>query len=319
MEINGSLDHAGMITWKSEQISCYVLGTAQLGMDYGIANSAGKPSQDEADAIVDAAYGAGCNVFDTAQGYGDSEKVLGTSLSGLGLGKKVKVVSKLDPSRDPANASWVGPACERSRALLGVDQLWCMMLHRASWLDYFGGGMGQQIRATLEDGTVCHAGVSVYDTDELSKALNIKEMEIIQVPCNLWDPDVLTGGWLNHVTDATRLIFARSIFLQGLLLLPPNRVKERLPSAYHASLCWEGICRDLNLSALDTCLRFAATLCAHGVAVVLGAEDAKQAKMNTRFETMKPFEIGEVAEIHKQLIPYLNADIINPAKWSRKS
>ena len=53
-----------------------VLGTAQFGMDYGIANASGKPSKKEVFSILDLAWGKGVTRFDTAPDYG-SEKVLG--------------------------------------------------------------------------------------------------------------------------------------------------------------------------------------------------------------------------------------------------
>ena len=54
-----------------------VLGTAQLGMNYGIANQTGKPELATARNIVRTAWEGGIRCFDTAQGYGDSERILG--------------------------------------------------------------------------------------------------------------------------------------------------------------------------------------------------------------------------------------------------
>ena len=58
-------------------INRLVLGTAQLGTNYGIANRMGKPDFDTAEAIIKTTWDAGIREFDTAQGYGDSEQVLG--------------------------------------------------------------------------------------------------------------------------------------------------------------------------------------------------------------------------------------------------
>ena len=44
-----------------------ILGTAQMGMNYGIGNRTGRPSDGEIRAIVAAAWGAGIRKFDTAQ------------------------------------------------------------------------------------------------------------------------------------------------------------------------------------------------------------------------------------------------------------
>ena len=53
------------------------LGTAQFGMEYGIANKNGKVSLDEAKAIITLGRLAGIDTLDTAMAYGDSEESLG--------------------------------------------------------------------------------------------------------------------------------------------------------------------------------------------------------------------------------------------------
>ena len=50
-----------------------VLGTAQFGMDYGIANLMGKPTRKDVLSILALAWEKGVRRFDTAPGYG-SEK-----------------------------------------------------------------------------------------------------------------------------------------------------------------------------------------------------------------------------------------------------
>lgn len=62
-----------------------VLGTAQLGMSYGIANKTGLPDLATATAIVQTAWESGICEFDTAQAYGKSEQVLSQALSELGV------------------------------------------------------------------------------------------------------------------------------------------------------------------------------------------------------------------------------------------
>jgi aryl-alcohol dehydrogenase-like predicted oxidoreductase len=58
-------------------ISKMTLGTAQLGLNYGIANNEGKPGEEKALRILDSALASGVNCIDTAADYGDSEKIIG--------------------------------------------------------------------------------------------------------------------------------------------------------------------------------------------------------------------------------------------------
>lgn len=64
-------------TMKGIDISALSLGTVQLGLSYGINNADGKPSQETANAILNAAIDGGINTLDTAGAYGDSEVVIG--------------------------------------------------------------------------------------------------------------------------------------------------------------------------------------------------------------------------------------------------
>ena len=66
------------------------IGTAQIGMDYGIANNMGKPDLDEVKKIFDIASKNNIDTFDTALNYGDSEKIIGI----IGISES-KVITKL--------------------------------------------------------------------------------------------------------------------------------------------------------------------------------------------------------------------------------
>ena len=53
------------------------LGTVQWGLDYGIANTHGIPSDEVLNSIFALANKAGINMFDTAAQYGEAEKRVG--------------------------------------------------------------------------------------------------------------------------------------------------------------------------------------------------------------------------------------------------
>jgi hypothetical protein len=76
----GSRPFVFRIGCRHRVIGEMTLGTAQLGMDYGVANRTGKPPREIATAIVRAAIAHGVTVLDTARAYGDSEEVLRAAL-----------------------------------------------------------------------------------------------------------------------------------------------------------------------------------------------------------------------------------------------
>ena len=73
---------------KSNAMNKMVLGTAQLGSLYGVANRSGCPSVNQGMAILKGAYEAGIKRFDTASSYGTAERLLGLTFSGKEIGSK---------------------------------------------------------------------------------------------------------------------------------------------------------------------------------------------------------------------------------------
>ena len=85
-----------------------LLGTVQFGLNYGIANTQGKPSFERVKAILRTALDNGITSLDTAAAYGDSEEVLGKALAELDIADRMTIVSKVPPflqSVIPLNSS----------------------------------------------------------------------------------------------------------------------------------------------------------------------------------------------------------------------
>jgi aryl-alcohol dehydrogenase-like predicted oxidoreductase len=83
------LGHTGLV------VSKLCLGTMTFGGDGGIWKFIGKQQQEEADALVKAAFEAGINFFDTADVYsaGRSEAILGQAIRNTGLPRDEIVVA----------------------------------------------------------------------------------------------------------------------------------------------------------------------------------------------------------------------------------
>ena len=85
-------------------LSRLALGTAQFGLNYGIANQTGQVPVNDVASILDAAAVAGIDTLDTAIAYGDSEERLGQ----IGV-NRWQIVSKLPQLPDNLTdvAAWV--------------------------------------------------------------------------------------------------------------------------------------------------------------------------------------------------------------------
>ena len=82
-----------------------MLGTAQFGLPYGIANPKGQTSRKEVLKIIKHAHETGINQYDTAAIYGESELRLGLIFKELGISKYVSVYTKIKPLSQEARKS----------------------------------------------------------------------------------------------------------------------------------------------------------------------------------------------------------------------
>jgi aryl-alcohol dehydrogenase-like predicted oxidoreductase len=300
------------INWKGEKISRFILGTAQLGMDYGIANVQRQPSEESACKIIGAALEYGVNCFDTAQAYGNSEVVLGKALKRCGAEPNVKIVSKLSPDLQPTDSEIVEQSIETSRRNLGVDQLWCLMLHRADWLDSWHKGLGQTLCRSKQEGDVRYLGVSVYTPDDARRALENADIQVIQVPCNLWDQRMLREGIFDLAKKKKKLLFVRSIYLQGLLLLSPEDVAKKLPVAKGASQKWYELAAQFGMLPKQLSISFGLSL---NVPLVIGVESIQQLNENAQLFQQAPLSADVSDGIWSGLSPLLNSEIVDPSLW----
>ncbi|MCJ7778002.1 MAG: aldo/keto reductase [Sedimentisphaerales bacterium] len=300
------------INWKGERISRFVLGTAQLGMDYGIANVQGQPSERLACEIVKTALGYGVNCFDTAQAYGNSEVALGRALRYCGAVPDIKIVSKLSPKLQPTDNKAVEQAIGASCQNLGVDQLWCLMLHRADWLDSWHKGLGQTLCRSRQAGNLKYLGVSVYTPDEARRALEYADIQVVQVPCSLWNQRMLHEGIFELAKKKSKLLFVRSIYLQGLLLLSPEDASKKLPAAKWASQKWYELAAQFGMSPKQLSISFGLSL---NVPLVIGVESIQQLNENAQLFQQAPLSADVSGGIWSGLSPLLNSKIVDPSLW----
>lgn len=247
------------------------IGTAQFGLGYGVANTSGRvPAGDVATILADA-RAAGCDTIDTAIAYGDAEAVLGDA----GV-SDFRIVSKLPavPDDESDVGGWVRRAVEGALQRLRVSRLHGVLLHRPQQLL---GERGRELAAALEQlkvaGLTTKVGVSAGSADELDAYSSSLDVDLVQVPFNLFDRRLLVGGRLDRLVRQGVEVHVRSVFLQGLLVMPP----AQRPPAFDRWAAWlqqyDAWLQTSGVSAVAACLRDA--LAQPGIArVVVGVDGA---------------------------------------------
>jgi aryl-alcohol dehydrogenase-like predicted oxidoreductase len=198
-----------------------VLGTAQFGLEYGIVNRNGKLSDSEAGSILSLARRAGVDCIDTAPAYGDAEEVLGRlCIKGFNIVSKVRALRGAQARDAIASSGW------RSIERLRCGRLHGLLIHAA---DDLTGPFGDKVYAGLlaarDAGITERIGVSVYDPAELEVVFDRFPVDIVQCPFSVVDQRF--GESIARMADHGIAAHVRSVFLQGLLLQPPDSLPPR--------------------------------------------------------------------------------------------
>lgn len=230
------------------------LGTVQFGLPYGIANQAGQVSRLEANAMLKLAAANGIDTLDTAIAYGDSEACLGE----LGT-QGFKVVTKLPAVPDDCSevSDWVKQQVDASLLRLGVTSVYGLLLHRSEQLLGTNGATLYRALEILKDnGQVQKFGVSIYSPNELDALIPKFSFDLVQAPFNLLDRRLYHSGWLQRLKDSNIEVHTRSVFLQGLLIMPRTDIPAKFKSWSVLWDLWHGWLAECGASSVQACLSF---------------------------------------------------------------
>ncbi|MBX7460378.1 aldo/keto reductase [Qipengyuania huizhouensis] len=306
-------------------LSKIVMGTVQLGLDYGVTLGRAV-TRSEREVMIKTAIGEGVESLDTARAYGQSEDVIGSVLA-TGWSGRCQVVTKLDPLLELTNAhsakEWqlaAEASVMRSCVALGAKCLDTLLVHRAAHLTVADGAVWALLLRLQEQGVIGRLGASVQTTHELELALNTPGVEHVQLPCNLLD-----SRWqpyydrLEKLKDSGKLqVHVRSVFLQGLLL--SDKIEDWRNANVHAPeqiIDWLTEATKVNgrINKADLCLGWA--LAQNWVdGVVVGADNLAQLTENLKLGRRMPL----TAEAIEHLVatrPSVSSSTLDPAQWRK--
>jgi aryl-alcohol dehydrogenase-like predicted oxidoreductase len=302
-------------------ISRLTLGTVALGMNYGISNNEDKPDKAHGFGIISSALKAGINTLDTARGYGEAEQLIGDFLENKEIDQPVTIVTKFRLS--PENLTnkekvreGIYNSVRSSLSLLKLKRVPICLLHmnRRLRLDDVLEFLPSILSDLKNDGLIDIAGVSVDHPDEAISFLEHPVIEAFQVPLNLFDTRAIKNGSLDRMHKEGKIVFVRSIFLQGLFFMNPHSLKGNLAEAAKYIEALQDIAGRANMNIAQLAFSFINSL--QGISsIVFGAVNEDQVKQNIGL-----LETGVISNEIKELIKY-NFDevpehIITPGQWS---
>lgn len=291
------------------------IGTAQFGLSYGITNTEGQVRQEEVKNLLQLACQSKIDFLDTAQSYGNAEKIIGSCSP---LQNNFHIVSKLANQKSKLFFDgqdlliWEKTFQDTCRNL-DSKRIGSFLLHSASDLRKSGSHfLVDWLLSLKERGLVQRLGVSIYDSEDLC-GIDTRILDIVQLPLSLYDQRLLLDGTIEKLRSTGTAIHARSIYLQGLLLTLPSAWPSWIPPSiikHHENIIKLSIEKKCTL--IDLALGFARDQEALE-AIVLGLCNVNQfEQLIEAFNSPSPWQKNEWREWS-----LYDKKILDPRLWPR--
>jgi aryl-alcohol dehydrogenase-like predicted oxidoreductase len=301
--------------WHEYRLSRLMLGTVQFGMPYGIANRTGQPDYGQVRAIIAAAVEGGVNCFDTAAAYGTSEELLGRALQELNLGGAVIVVTKVRPLtpaelEDGISASRaIRESVDESRRRLRMDCLPIVLFHREADAAFI-----ETLMTLRDEGRLRHAGVSCDNRP--GRAVTFAEddrISALQLPANVMDCRHWRSGVFQQAASHGVAIFIRSVYLQGLLIMPEEQIPLELRDLIPVRRRLEDIAVEAGMRLAELSVRYLLA-CEEATCLLTGVETEAQVRENIEIIRRGPLPEDMRAAIETCVVG-IRDELITPSQW----
>jgi aryl-alcohol dehydrogenase-like predicted oxidoreductase len=284
-----------------------VLGTATFNTGYGVSNRNLNLAKENIREILATSQLLGINEFDSAPTYGEAEKYLGEFLN---RSLNPQVSSKI--SKENSNsATTILQSTRQTLNQTGVKKLKNLFLHDP---DTLSGIRRSEIIAGLKEvvaqGLVERVGVSVYSLESLLRAKeSFPELNVFQVPENICDRRMLYAREMKDLHHLGDRFIVRSIFLQGLLLMPLHEIPKGLEESKKSIRQIQAYSEFLGIAPLDLCLAYA-----HAIpwadSLVIGAATSLQLSeiVRSNFLLLNGWE---------SRVETLSEELLDPRRWPK--
>ena len=285
------------------------LGTVQFGIDYGVNSVDGQVRPEEVKKILSYAHSKNIDLLDAAPAYGNSEKILGrVNVSNFKVVTKTRHFDGLEI--DNNDVKLLNNDFHHSLKDLKQDSVYGVLIHNAD--DLFKPGaekLFDQLQELKQAEKIVKIGVSVYDHSQLQSILDNFDIDLVQLPFNILDRRMIDRGMLAKLREKDIEVHARSIFLQGLLLMS----EQNRPDKFNRwSILWKVWCEWLNdnqITALEATTRYAISI-PEISKVLVGVDNMDQLK--------------EIVAVSSGVLPNIpdelytdDVNLLNPSNWSK--
>lgn len=288
-------------------MSKLILGTVQMGTDYGVNNLSGKISKAESFDIFHLAKENDIHLLDTAEVYGDAHQLIG-SFHKENPNQKFDIITKI-----PSNTKNIKEKVLNYLKELNVGIIFTLMFHSFETL-MASPFLLEEIFQLKREKYIQKIGVSVYTKEEVEKVAKIQEIEVVQMPFNLLDNHSQRGKQIALLKENGKTIHTRSSFLQGLFFADiQNPQKEITKALLNELKLIQEIANEekcsINELAIAYCIQQE-----NLDGILFGVDSLQQLEQNIQSSKFR-LSANSLQTIDQILIK--NTDLLNPTLWNK--
>lgn len=303
--------------FKGYSFSQLTLGTVQLGMPYGISNQTGAPSPEESIRMLQCAVEGGVNTFDTARGYGNAEQVLAQYLEVAAVSPVV--VSKFRISAGDLEGAWneAESSVRESLRVLNLPKLPVCLLHKGPGpMEVPMKVVPEVLRRLKQEGLIDIGGISAFYPEDVDFFLDEEEVEATQIPMSVMDQRLIRNGQLTGLRQRNKLVFVRSVFLQGLFFMEEEALKGNLAAAAPYLRQLRNLASEAGMSVAQLAFSFIRDLPAVS-SIVIGAVNTEQVAGNIALLN-GPAVPEHIREGLHEAFSAVDRVVLTPVMWNQQ-
>ena len=290
-------------------MSKIALGTVQFGIDYGVNSVGGQVTPEEVKKILSYAHSKNIDLLDTAPAYGNSEKILGRmDISNFKVVTKTRHFDSLEIKNN--DVKLLNNDFHHSLKDLKIDSVYGVLIHNADDLLKPGAEkLFDQLQELKQAEKIVKIGVSVYEHNQLQSILDIFDIDLVQLPFNILDRRMVDTGMLTKLREKNIEVHARSVFLQGLLLMSEKNRPDQFQRWNGLWKLWHEWLSDNHISALEVTIRHAISM-PEISRVLVGVDTVDQLK---EIIMASP---GVLPNIPPEMFTN-DTNLLNPSNWGK--
>ena len=277
-----------------------ILGTAQFGNNYGIAND-NKCSERTSVNIIKFAEKNKIKEIDLATLYNNLDIISKANL------KKFKIILKINIKNSDYNNFNNKIVKEIKNTELKIKKkINTILIHNQNFFKFKNSKLIFKKLLILKKKKIINKiGISIYDIKLIPYIIKKFKIDIIQLPFNIIDQRLDNQYYLKILKKKKIKIHVRSIFLQGLLL--QKKIPDELKNFNSIFEEYKNFCKSLKKKQLEICLNFISSF-KFVDKIVIGVNSKKELIeiLRNKEQTIKIAKLSKRQKI---------SQLIDPRKW----